>query len=53
MSFTFTARGDSLEMNAGGTIAPLLYQGVREGHLRFYVAMIDGEIEFVPDPRAL
>ena len=37
-------------MNAGGTIAPLLYQGVREGHLRFYVAMIDGEIEFVPDP---
>jgi CubicO group peptidase (beta-lactamase class C family) len=49
MSFTFTARGDSLEMNAGGTIVPLLYQGVKEGHPRFYVAMIDGEIEFVPD----
>jgi CubicO group peptidase (beta-lactamase class C family) len=50
MAFTFTARGDSLEMNAAGTIAPLLYQGVKEGHPRFYVAMIDGEIEFVPDP---
>jgi CubicO group peptidase (beta-lactamase class C family) len=49
MSFTFTARGDSLEMNAGGTIVPLLYQGVKEGHPRFYVAMVDGEIEFVPD----
>jgi len=50
MAFTFTVRGDSLELNAGGTIVPLLYQGVKEGHPRFYVAMIDGEIEFVPDP---
>jgi CubicO group peptidase (beta-lactamase class C family) len=50
MAFTFTVRGDSLELNAGGTIVPLLYQGVKEGHPRFYVAMVDGEIEFVPDP---
>jgi hypothetical protein len=50
MTFTFTTRGDSLEMNAGGTIVPLLYQGIKAGHPRFYVAMIDGEIEFVPDP---
>jgi CubicO group peptidase (beta-lactamase class C family) len=50
MLFTFTAKGDSLEMNAGGTVVPLLYQGVKEGHPRFYVAMVDGEIEFVPDP---
>jgi CubicO group peptidase (beta-lactamase class C family) len=50
MAFTFTVREDSLELNAGGTIAPLLYQGVKEGHPRFYVAMVDGEIEFVPAP---
>lgn len=49
MYFTFTTRGDSLEMDAGGTIVPLLYQGVKAGHPRFYVAMVDGEIEFVPD----
>jgi len=49
MAFTFTIRGDSLEMNAGGTIAPLLYEGVKEGHPRFYVAIVDGEIEFAPD----
>jgi CubicO group peptidase (beta-lactamase class C family) len=50
MLFTFTDRGGSLEMNAGGTIVPLLYQGVKEGHPRFYVGMVDGEVEFVPDP---
>jgi hypothetical protein len=49
MAFTFTVSGDSLEMNAGGTIAPLLYEGVKEGHPRFYVAIVDGEIEFAPD----
>jgi hypothetical protein len=37
-------------MNAGGTIVPLVYQGIKAGHPLFYVAMIDGEIEFVPDP---
>jgi CubicO group peptidase (beta-lactamase class C family) len=50
MTFTFATRGDSLELNAAGEMMSLLYQGVEAGHPRFYVAMIDGEIEFVPDP---
>jgi hypothetical protein len=50
MTFTFTTRGDSLELNAAGEMMSLIYQGVEAGHPRFYVAMIDGEIEFVPDP---
>jgi hypothetical protein len=48
-AFTFTSRGDSLELNAAGEMMSLLYQGVKAGDPRFYVAMIDGEIEFVPD----
>jgi hypothetical protein len=50
MSFTFTASCDTLELNAGGNVVPLLYESVKRGHPRFYVAMVDGEIEFVPAP---
>jgi CubicO group peptidase (beta-lactamase class C family) len=50
MSFTFAASGNTLRVNAGGTVVPLLYEGVKAGHPRFYVRMVDGEIEFVPDP---
>jgi hypothetical protein len=49
-AYTFTSRGDSLELNAADEMMSSLYQGVEAGHPRFYVAMIDGEIEFVPDP---
>jgi hypothetical protein len=50
MLFTFTIKGGSLEMNAGGTIVPLLYQGIKAGHPHSYVAMVDGEIEFMSAP---
>jgi hypothetical protein len=50
MSFTFTASWVTLELNAGGNAVPLLYENVRRGDLRSYVAMVDGEIEFVPAP---
>jgi CubicO group peptidase (beta-lactamase class C family) len=48
-AFTFTSSGDSLELNAEGERMSLLYQGVEGGHPRFYLAMTDGEVEFVPD----
>ena len=48
-AFTFTIRGNSLELNAGGEMMSLLYQGMKAGHPNFYVAMTNGEIEFVPD----
>jgi Integrase core domain len=40
---------DTLSVNMGGTVVSLLYEGVRAGHPRFYVATVDGELEFVPD----
>jgi hypothetical protein len=50
MAFTFTIKGNSLKLNAGGEMMSLLYQGIQAGHPGFYVAMTNGEIEFVPDP---
>jgi CubicO group peptidase (beta-lactamase class C family) len=50
MAFTFTIKGNSLELNAGGEMTSLLYQGINAGHPSFYVAMTNGEIEFVSDP---
>ena len=49
-AFTFTIKGNSLELNAGGEVMSLLYQGMKAGHPDFYVAMTNGEIEFVSDP---
>ena len=50
MTFTFTVKVNALELDASGEIMPLLYQGIEAGHPRFYVAVTNGEIEFVPDP---
>jgi CubicO group peptidase (beta-lactamase class C family) len=50
MTFTFTVKASALELDASGEIMPLLYQGIEAGHPRFYVAVTNGEIEFVPDP---
>jgi CubicO group peptidase (beta-lactamase class C family) len=49
-TFNFTIKGNSLELNAGGERMSLLYQGIKAGHPIFYVAMTNGEIEFVADP---
>jgi CubicO group peptidase (beta-lactamase class C family) len=49
-TFTFTVKANALELDASGEIMPLLYQGIEAGHPRFYVAVTNGEIEFVPDP---
>jgi CubicO group peptidase (beta-lactamase class C family) len=49
MTFTFTVKANALELDASGEIMPLLYQGIEAGHPRFYVAVTNGEIEFVPD----
>jgi hypothetical protein len=50
MTFTFSVKANALELDASGEIMPLLYQGIAAGHPRFYVAVTNGEIEFVPDP---
>jgi hypothetical protein len=50
MTFTFTVKANALKLDASGEIMPLLYQGIEAGHPRFYVAVTNGEIEFVPDP---
>ena len=51
MRFTFMVKANALELDASGEIMPLLYQGVEAEHPRFYVAVTNGEIEFVPDPK--
>ena len=50
MTFTFSVKANALELDASGEIMPLLYQGIAAGRPRFYVAVTNGEIEFVPDP---
>ena len=48
-TFVFSVRSHVLVLDAPGQTMPLLYQGVKAGHPRFYVALTNGEIEFVPD----
>jgi CubicO group peptidase (beta-lactamase class C family) len=48
-TFNFSVRSNALTLDASGQTMPLLYQGIRAGHPRFYVAMTNGEVEFVPD----
>lgn len=48
-TFTFITSGDTLQLTAFGPPAPLLYQGMKHGHPTFFFALINGEIEFVPD----
>jgi CubicO group peptidase (beta-lactamase class C family) len=48
-TFTFKTSGDTLMLDAFGPPVPLLYQGLKNGHPVFYFALINGEIEFVPN----
>jgi CubicO group peptidase (beta-lactamase class C family) len=48
-TFTFSLKATALILDASGQIMPLLYQGIKAGHPRFYVAITNGEVEFVPD----
>lgn len=49
-AITIAAGPNGLEASGGGEQKlPLMYQGVVDGHPRFYVAKVDAELEFVPD----
>lgn len=48
-TFAFAVKANTLVLDASGQVMPLLYQGVESGHPRFYVAVTNGEVEFVPD----
>jgi CubicO group peptidase (beta-lactamase class C family) len=51
-NFTLTVAiaGDGLTVQGTGQPAlPVMYQGVKDGHPRFYAAVAGAEIEFVPD----
>ncbi|MBW4045174.1 MAG: serine hydrolase [Acidobacteria bacterium] len=43
-------KGDSLTVQGPGDPAtPLMYQGIKDGHARFFVPEANAEIEFIPD----
>lgn len=47
---TFTVQGDQLMTQATGQPqSPTFYEGVVEGHPRFFLKVVDAEIEFIPD----
>jgi CubicO group peptidase (beta-lactamase class C family) len=49
-SVTFAVAGDGLTGQGTGQPAfPLMYQGVKDGHPRFFIPEVGAEIEFVPD----
>jgi CubicO group peptidase (beta-lactamase class C family) len=48
-TFTFAAKDNTLTVAAFGPPMPLLYEGVKNGHPVFYLAMVNGEVEFLPD----
>lgn len=49
-SITIARGGDGLTAQGTGQPAlPLMYQGVTDGHPRFFIAAAGAEIEFVPD----
>jgi CubicO group peptidase (beta-lactamase class C family) len=49
-SLTVAIAGEGLAVQGTGQPAlPVLYQGVKDGHPRFYSATVGAEIEFVPD----
>lgn len=51
-AITIAVSGDVLTAQGSGQPAiPLMYQGVVDGHPRFYAPKIDAEIEFVPDAK--
>ncbi|HWE86848.1 MAG TPA: serine hydrolase [Terracidiphilus sp.] len=49
-SLTVAQAGDGLTVQGTGQPAlPVMYQGVKDGHPRFFSAAVGAEIEFVPD----
>jgi CubicO group peptidase (beta-lactamase class C family) len=49
-SLTIAQAGDGLTAQGTGQPAiPLMYQGIKDGHPRFFITMVGAEIEFVPD----
>jgi hypothetical protein len=52
-TFTFSVKSNALMLNATGQTFPLLYQGMKAGHPRFFVAITNGELEFVPDANGI
>jgi CubicO group peptidase (beta-lactamase class C family) len=49
-ALTIAVSGDSLTLQStSGRLRSLMYQGVLNGHPRFFVPKVNAEIEFVPD----
>jgi CubicO group peptidase (beta-lactamase class C family) len=51
-TFSVTIAQSGVALSAQGTgqpALPLMYQGVKDGHPRFYLSAVNAEIEFVPD----
>jgi hypothetical protein len=49
-SITFAISSDGLTAQGTGQPAfPLMYIGIKDGHPRFFTALVNAEIEFVPD----
>ncbi|MDE3063507.1 MAG: DUF3471 domain-containing protein, partial [Acidobacteriota bacterium] len=49
-SLTIVQAADGLTVQATNQPAiPILYQGIKDGHPRFFIAAVGAEIEFVPD----
>jgi CubicO group peptidase (beta-lactamase class C family) len=48
-SLTVAIAGDGLTAQATGSALGMMYQGVKDGHPRFFLAGASAEIEFVPD----
>jgi hypothetical protein len=50
-ALTIAQAGDGLTVQGSGQPAlPMMYQGVQDGHPRFFLTQVGAEIEFVPDP---
>jgi CubicO group peptidase (beta-lactamase class C family) len=49
-ALTFTAEGDQLMMQATGQPKfQVFYEGIANGHPRFFLKAVDAEVEFIPD----
>ena len=49
-TLTIAEAGDGLTAQGTGQPAiPMMYEGVKDGHPRFFIAPVSAEIEFVPD----
>lgn len=51
-ALTIAQAGDGLTVQGSGQPSiPMMYQGVQDGHARFFITQIGAEIEFVPDAK--